>query len=69
MHALFGQISGQVPDELSVAFTWFVQLGALAHGLVVSRERHSLRLLHLKPVHCHLKNERQFKEVESSVWK
>lgn len=58
MHALFRQIFGQVPDELGIAFTRFVQLGTLAHGLVVSGERHGLRLLHLKPVHCHLKDER-----------
>lgn len=55
---LFGQMSGQVPDELGVAFTRFVQLGALAQGLVVCGEGHRLRLLHLKPVHCHLENDR-----------
>lgn len=64
MHTLFRQIFGQVPDKLSIAFSWFVQLGTLTQGLVVGRERHSLRLLHLKPVHCHLKSDRLFNEVE-----
>lgn len=54
MHTLFRQIFGQVPDELGIAFAGFVQLGIFTQGLVVSRQRHRLCLLHLKPVHCHL---------------
>lgn len=64
MHVFFRQIFGQIPDELCVAFTRFVQLGALTQGLVVGRERHGLRLLHLKPVHCHLENDRSIKLSE-----
>lgn len=52
--ALFGEVLGQVPRKLSVAFAWLVQLGALAQSQVVRWERHQLCLLHLKPVHRHL---------------
>lgn len=52
--ALFGEIFGQVPRKLGVAFARLVQLGALTQSQVVCGERRQLRLLHLKPVHRHL---------------
>lgn len=55
MQRLFVEIFWQVPDEIGIAFTGFVQLGAVTKGLVVSEERNSLSLLHLKPVHRRLK--------------
>lgn len=61
MHTFFRQISWQIPDELSVTFSRFVQLGTLAEGLVVGGERGALHLLHLKPVHCHLGNDTSLK--------
>ncbi|TNN88429.1 hypothetical protein EYF80_001211 [Liparis tanakae] len=61
--------SQEIPDELCVAFARFVQLGALAQGLVVGGERHGLRLLHLKPVHRHLENDRSIKStLDCSSW-
>lgn len=59
MQVLFRQILGQVPDKLSIAFTGLVQLGAITQSLIVGRKRHHLPLLHLTPVHCHLKQRRR----------
>lgn len=52
---LFGQVPGEVPHKLSVAFSRFVQFGVLVQGLVVSGGHHRLSLLDLKPVHRHLR--------------
>lgn len=35
---LFMKVLRQVPDEVSIAFARFIQLGVVTQGLVVSRE-------------------------------
>lgn len=65
MHSFFMQIFRQVPYKLRKAFAGFVQLGTLTQSLVVGGERHGLRLLHLKPVHRHLRKDTVEAESDS----